>query len=87
MVEEQIQGRGISDPGVLTVMAKVPRHRFVLQEYLSQAYADHPLPIGHGQTISQPYIVALMTQFLALQPGEKVLDDWHRLWLSGGHPG
>ena len=74
MVEEQIQGRGISDPGVLTAMAKVPRHCFVLQEYLSQAYADHPLPIGQGQTISQPYIVALMTEFLALQPGEKILE-------------
>ncbi len=74
MVEEQIQGRGISDPGVLAAMAKVPRHCFVLQEHLSQAYSDHPLPIGQGQTISQPYIVALMTEFLALQPGEKVLE-------------
>jgi len=55
-------------------MAKVPRHCFVLQGYLSQAYADHPLTIGQGQTISQPYIVALMTEFLALQPGEKVLE-------------
>lgn len=74
MVEEQIRVRGISDPRVLTAMAKVPRHRFVLEEYLSQAYADHPLPISHGQTISQPYIVALMTEYLALQPGEKVLE-------------
>ena len=74
MVEEQIQARGISDPRVLSAMSKVPRHRFVLQDYLSQAYADHPLPIGHGQTISQPYIVALMTEHLALQPGEKVLE-------------
>jgi len=74
MVEEQIQARDISDPRVLTAMAKVPRHCFVLQEYLSQAYADHPLPIDQGQTISQPYIVALMTEFLALQPGEKVLE-------------
>jgi len=74
MVEKQIRGRGISDPRVLAAMAKVPRHRFVLQEYLNQAYADHPLPISHGQTISQPYIVALMTEYLALQPGEKVLE-------------
>ena len=74
MVEEQIQARGITEPRVLAAMAKVPRHRFVPEGYLSQAYADHPLPIGHGQTISQPYIVALMTQHLALQPGEKVLE-------------
>jgi len=74
MVEEQIQARGISDPRVLTAMAMVPRHRFVPEGYLSQAYADHPLPIGHGQTISQPYIVALMTEYLAPQPGEKVLE-------------
>ena len=74
MVEEQIQARGISDPSVLSAMATVPRHRFVLQGNLSQAYADHPLPISHGQTISQPYIVALMTQHLALQPGQKVLE-------------
>lgn len=74
MVMEQIRGRGISDPRVLEVMAKVPRHHFVPQEYLNQAYADHPLPIGHGQTISQPYIVALMTQFLLLKPSEKVLE-------------
>jgi protein-L-isoaspartate(D-aspartate) O-methyltransferase len=59
---------------VVEAMMKVPRHRFVPQDYLSEAYADHPLPIGHGQTISQPYIVALMTQFLLLQPEEKVLE-------------
>lgn len=74
MVKEQIRGRGISHPRVLFAMAQVPRHRFVPKEYLNQAYADHPLPIGHGQTISQPYIVALMTQHLALRPGEKVLE-------------
>jgi protein-L-isoaspartate(D-aspartate) O-methyltransferase len=74
MVEKQIQARDISDPRVLSAMAAVPRHRFVPQDYLSQAYADHPLPIGHGQTISQPYVVALMTQHLALRPGEKVLE-------------
>ena len=74
MVEEQIRQRGIGDSRVLAAMTKVPRHRFVPDEQLDQAYADHPLPIGHGQTISQPYIVALMTEFLALQRGEKVLE-------------
>jgi len=74
MVEEQIRQRGISDSRVLSAMTKVPRHRFVPDEQLDHAYADHPLPIGQGQTISQPYIVALMTEFLSLQPGEKVLE-------------
>jgi len=74
MVEEQIKARGINNPRVLTAMSKVPRHYFVPEEYLSQAYDDHPLPIGHGQTISQPCIVALMTELLALEPGEKVLE-------------
>jgi len=74
MVDIQIVSRGIDDAGVVAAMSIVPRHRFVPDEYLSQAYEDHPLPIGHGQTISQPYIVALMTQYLALQPGEKVLE-------------
>jgi len=74
MVDKQIRARGISDPRVLSAMVEVPRHRFVPQEYLGEAYADHPLPIGHGQTISQPYIVALMSEHLELQPGEKVLE-------------
>ena len=74
MVEEQTQVRGISDSRVLKAMATVPRHRFVPEDYISQAYADHPLPIGHGQTISQSYIVALMTEYLALQLREKVLE-------------
>jgi len=74
MVKEQIERRGISDPKVLAAMAAVPRHKFVPKQYLDEAYADHPLPIGHGQTISQPYVVALMTEHLALQPGEKVLE-------------
>ena len=74
MVEEQIQGRDITDPEVLSAMAKVPRHCFVPPEYLSEAYADHPLPIGYGQTISQPYVVALMTQHLAIRPGDTVLE-------------
>ena len=74
MVKETIEARGVSSPGVLEAMRKVPRHRFVPKEYLDQAYEDHPLPIGYGQTISQPYIVAWMTELLDLQPGEKVLE-------------
>lgn len=74
MVERQLKARDISDPKVLEVMGAVKRHLFVSSEYGSQAYADHPLPIGEGQTISQPYIVALMTQILDVQPGEKVLE-------------
>ncbi|MCS7220578.1 MAG: protein-L-isoaspartate(D-aspartate) O-methyltransferase [Anaerolineae bacterium] len=74
MVERTMRARDITDEKVLAVMEKVPRHEFVLPEYLDQAYADHPLPIGFGQTISQPYIVALMTQLLQLQPGDKVLE-------------
>jgi protein-L-isoaspartate(D-aspartate) O-methyltransferase len=74
MVEQQIRARGISDERVLSAMLEVPRHLFVPDEYLDQAYADHPLPIGYGQTISQPYIVALMTEYLELQPGDKVLE-------------
>jgi protein-L-isoaspartate(D-aspartate) O-methyltransferase len=74
MVETQMRTRDITDERVLAVMEKVPRHEFVLPETLNQAYADHPLPIGYHQTISQPYIVALMTQMLELQPGDKVLE-------------
>ncbi len=74
MVEQQIAARGVKDPLVLEAMRTVPRHRFVPARYIEQAYADHPLPIGFGQTISQPYIVALMTEALALEPGEKVLE-------------
>lgn len=74
MVEKQIRARGISDERVLAAMLEVPRHLFVPEEYLDQAYADHPLPIGYGQTISQPYIVALMTEYLELKPGDKVLE-------------
>ncbi|MFB3817579.1 MAG: protein-L-isoaspartate(D-aspartate) O-methyltransferase [Candidatus Methylomirabilales bacterium] len=64
MVERQLRGRDITDPAVLRAMAKVPRHRFVAGSLAARAYGDHPLPIGEGQTISQPYIVALMTQLL-----------------------
>jgi len=74
MVERQIRGRGVSDQAVLQAMGRVPRHAFVPQEYQSQAYADHPLPIGYGQTISQPYIVALMTELLQLTPDDRVLE-------------
>lgn len=74
MVEDTIERRGVKDPAVLRAMHNVPRHEFVPSEYLDQAYDDHPLPIGYGQTISQPYIVAWMTELLELQPGEKVLE-------------
>jgi protein-L-isoaspartate(D-aspartate) O-methyltransferase len=74
MVAEGIVGWGVDDPAVIEVMGRVPRHEFVPVEYLDRAYANHPLPIGFGQTISQPYIVALMTQELALEPGDRVLE-------------
>ncbi len=74
MVETQIKGRGVKDQRVLSAMLRVERHRFVPQQYQSQAYADQPLPIGEGQTISQPYIVALMTELLELKGHEKVLE-------------
>jgi protein-L-isoaspartate(D-aspartate) O-methyltransferase len=74
MVEEQIIRRGVKDPAVLAAMRNVPRHEFVLDIYLSQAYGDHPLPIGYGQTISQPYIVALMTEAISLGEGDRVLE-------------
>jgi len=74
MVRDTMRLRDITDEEVLAVMEKVPRHEFVPEEYLNQAYEDHPLPIGYGQTISQPYIVALMTQLLKLKHGEKVLE-------------
>src|SRR5213595_15695 len=64
MVERQLRPRGIDDPRVLRVMAKVPRENFVAKELRARAYEDHPLPIGYGQTISQPFIVAFMTQEL-----------------------
>ena len=74
MVDQQIQKRGVNDTRVLNAMRKVPRHRFVPKGRVSDAYADHPLPIGEGQTISQPYIVALMTERLNLTGGERVLE-------------
>lgn len=74
MVERQIVARGITDEAVLAAMREVPRHQFVPESQRHAAYDDCPLPIGEGQTISQPYIVALMTQALNLAPGEKVLE-------------
>ncbi len=74
MVREHIQARGIRDPVTLRAMRAVPRHEFVPPEMKDRAYGDHPLPIGHGQTISQPYIVAYMTDVLAPRPGMKVLE-------------
>ena len=74
MVENTIESRGVKNPDVLRAMRDVQRHEFVPDNYKSQSYADHPLPIGYGQTISQPYIVALMTELLELQTGEKVLE-------------
>jgi len=74
MVDSQLRARGVSDPRVLDAMLSVPRHLFVPEPYRSQAYEDHPLPIGDGQTISQPYIVALMLESLQLAPTDKVLE-------------
>ena len=74
MVESQIRRRGVTDQDVLDAMEGVPRHEFVPEELRAQAYADHPLPIGHGQTISQPYIVALMTELLGLHSTDRVLE-------------
>lgn len=74
MVEAQLRGRGIRDPRLLKAMATVPRHEFVEPRYREQAYEDHPLPIGSGQTVSQPYIVALMLQVLQLEPTSRVLE-------------
>ena len=74
MVEQQLRGRGITDERVLAAMARVPRHRFLSDISDYEAYGDHPIPIGSGQTISQPYMVALMTQCLALQGEAYVLE-------------
>jgi protein-L-isoaspartate(D-aspartate) O-methyltransferase len=74
MVDEQIRARGIESARVLEAMAGVPRHEFVPLTLRTLAYADRPLPIGHGQTISQPFIVAFMTEALAPSPGDRVLE-------------
>ncbi|MFC2098611.1 protein-L-isoaspartate(D-aspartate) O-methyltransferase [Bacteroidota bacterium] len=74
MVESQIVARGITDKELIRVMKQTPRHLFVPERLKDQAYRDHPLPIGWGQTISQPYIVAIMTEYLGLSGDEKVLE-------------
>jgi protein-L-isoaspartate(D-aspartate) O-methyltransferase len=74
MVEEQITSRGIKDAGLIAAMKKIPRHLFVEEALQNQAYTDHPLPIGEKQTISQPYMVALMTEALLLTKKERVLE-------------
>lgn len=74
MVENDIRARGIKDKKVLEVMGRIPRHLFVDEHLRNRAYADYPLPIGEGQTISQPYVVALMTEALRLKPTDRVLE-------------
>lgn len=74
MVSEQIEARGVTDERVLAAMRKVPRHLFVQEALAAHAYGDSALPIGHGQTISQPYIVALMSELLEVKPGMTVLE-------------
>jgi protein-L-isoaspartate(D-aspartate) O-methyltransferase len=74
MVDSQLRARGVSDQRVLEAMSRVPRHEFAPERYRDQAYEDHPLPIGEGQTISQPYIVGLMLEALALSPADRVLE-------------
>ena len=74
MVREQIQARGVKDPAVLKVIREVARHCFVPSESRKRAYGDHPIAIGMGQTISQPYVVALMTELLRVKPSDRVLE-------------
>ncbi len=74
MLKDQIEARGITDPATLAAMRAVPRHEFVPLRLREEAYSDYPLPIGHGQTISQPYIVAFMTEAIHPEPGEKILE-------------
>jgi len=74
MVDSQLRARGISDSRVLDAMLRVPRHEFIPGSYRAQAYEDHPLPIGDNQTISQPYIVAVMLESLQISPTDKVLE-------------
>jgi protein-L-isoaspartate(D-aspartate) O-methyltransferase len=74
MVSEQLRGRGIRDERLLAAMGKVPRERFIAPEYAREAYADSPLPIGEGQTVSQPYMVAAMVEALEVHPSDRVLE-------------
>ena len=87
MVDRQLRARGIQNGAVLAAMAKVPRHRFVPDSTVDLAYADSPLPIGYGQTISQPYIVAYMSEALEISPARQGARDRHRIRLPGGDPG
>ena len=84
MVETQIKMRGITDARVLKAMETVPRHLFIDEGLIDQAYSDNPLPIGERQTVSQPYIVALMTQALELKGKGKSIGDRNRFRLSDG---
>ena len=74
MIQSQIISRGITDPAVVGAFRKVPREEFVPKELKTRAFQDNPLPIGSGQTISQPYVVAVMTELLQVEPGQKVLE-------------
>ena len=74
MVAEQIRARGVADERVLDALTRVPRHRFIPEALRNDAHGDHPVPIGHGQTISQPYIVAYMTEALRVEPRHRVLE-------------
>jgi protein-L-isoaspartate(D-aspartate) O-methyltransferase len=74
MVEEQLVGRGVKDKRVLEVMGRIPRHLFVREELRDKAYGDYPLPIGENQTISQPYMIAIMTELLELKGNERILE-------------
>lgn len=74
MVNDQIEARGVTDARVLDAMRRVPRHAFVRADDVVEAYDDHPLSIGHGQTISQPYIVGIMSELLGVGPGDRVLE-------------
>lgn len=74
MIQDQIRRRGVNDPATLEALRRVPRERFVPEDSVEAAYEDHPLPIGHDQTISQPYIVAYMTEALALKRTDRVLE-------------
>ena len=87
MVELQLRSRGIRDERVLTAMERVPRHEFVPESLRADAYADMPLPIGSGQTISQPYIVAAMIEALHLRAEDRVLEIGNRLGIHDCPPG
>ena len=87
MIKNQLQSRGIRDDAVLDVMRSVERHNFVPENYRDRAYSDGPLPIGHGQTISQPYIVAFMTEQLQVSSQHKILEIGTRFRIPGGNIG